>query len=132
MTHEPRGGMRTLGPMLAVVVISTIAGMTPTAWGRNPDGTLKLIRVPTSTHPVLVTPGGRFSDDGPRAISGMVRCMLEVIGRAGFAVDVDFPEPGTVHMTATDEQGETWQVTGDDEIKAVTALADALNFVDLL
>ena len=47
-------------------------------------------------------------------------------------VNVDFPEPGTVRMTATDEQGETWQVTGEDEIKAVTALVDALEFEDLL
>ena len=58
--------------------------------------------------------------------------MLEVISRAGFTVDVDFPEPGTVRMTATDEDGEVWQVTGEDEIKAVTALAEALEFEDLL
>jgi len=52
--------MRILGLILAVA-IGTTAGITPTAWGRNPDGTLNLIRVPTSTHPVIVKPGGQFT-----------------------------------------------------------------------
>ena len=62
----------------------------------------------------------------------VLRDMLDTICLAGYVVEVDFPEPGTVRMTATDEQGETWQVTGDDEIKAVTALAEALEFEDPL
>ncbi len=62
----------------------------------------------------------------------VLRGMLDTICRAGYVVEVDFPEPRTVRMTATDEKGETWQVRGDDELKAVTALAEALEFEDLL
>ncbi len=53
-------GMNRLRLMVPVM-IGVVAAIPPPVWGRNPDGTLKLIRVPTSTHPVIVTAGDRFT-----------------------------------------------------------------------
>ena len=57
--------------------------------------------------------------------------MLEVIGEAGVVVSTEPGPQGNILMTATAEDGETWQVRSDSEVEGVVKLAEMLGFEDL-
>ena len=98
------------------------SGLTPpTGWEKPPSPTL---------------PGATRCGMRSRRANGFP---LRPNGRRRPAGPTDADVHGAISITrnagtepATNEGAQTWQVTGDDEIKAVTALVETLDFVDLL